>query len=291
VRFVLAQTLLCLLQSVEAPREEAQVVAVIYEMTGKARVGTVEDREARLFDWLRLGSRIRVDSGGRLSITFVSGARYEISGPATAELGKAGFVRPDGKISTLPSVPPLPARVALELAKLADTELGGVVLRGTGPGWIYPRRGATTLASDTTLRFGESRAPNGYRVVLEDKSGAVLLHSVVKETEVRVAPGLLQEGREYFWRVSALGEDGILGSAEAEFTTLDVATALERNRLRDQLDSESDPENLLLLAEADRAVGLFWEALATLSRARTLLPADTRLDESCEALEALLKKS
>ena len=104
-----------------------------------------------------------------------------------------------------------------------------------------------------------------------------------------LTPDLLASGRRYFWRVRALDE-GVTGdAAEGEFSTLSAAEASQRNALREGLASASDPYVVALLAEADRSLGLLWEAQEGYCRARDLAPSDPGLSKRCESLESLLR--
>ncbi len=275
---------------------ESSPIALIYKLTGKAGVapsGGGETHPAELFDWLSDGDALRVEREGRVEIAFVTGTRYELSGPAAAELTAEGLRRREGKVESLPPIPPLPIpqRSTHSADAFAGTRLGGVVLRGSGLTWIYPRGGATADAGATTLRFGTgSETAIGYRVVLEDEDGTVLLHTVVKEPEVALPPALLNDGRRYFWRVLALKEAGTSGVAEGDFTTLDSATSSRRRILRESLASSNDAYVIALLGEADRSLGLLWESRESVCRASLLVPEDAAIRKRCTELESTLPR-
>jgi hypothetical protein len=275
---------------------ESSPIVLIYRLTGESSVvpgGGGETHPAELFDWLSVGDEIRVGKDGRIAIVFVTGTRYELTGPAAAELTAEGLRRAEGKVEALPPIPPLPLplRSAHPADAFAGTRLGGVVLRGSGLSWIYPRQGATTDARETTLRFGaSSESAAGYRVVLEDEDGTVLLHTVVKEREVALPPDLLDDGRRYYWRVLALEEAGTSGVAEGDFRTLDSESASRRRILQPQLGRSNDAYVLALLAEAERSLGLVWESRENFCEAHRLAPEDATLRKRCEDLESLLQR-
>ncbi len=271
-------------------------VALVFRLAGEARVTPAaggDARAARQFDWLESGDELRVEKETHVEIVFVTGARYEFTGPAAAVLTEEGLGRNEGKIEAREPLPPLPRRTLNphEADAFASTRLGGVVLRGSSLRWIYPRQGATTLADQTTLRFGTSEETSaGCRVILEDEDGTVLLHKVVKDDEVAIPPDLLVEGRRYYWRVLALDSAGTTGTAEGEFTTLDSVRSSQRRILQEQLDATSDPYVIALAGEVDRSLGLLWESRKSSCRARDLLPEDAPLRERCAELESLLQR-
>jgi hypothetical protein len=275
---------------------ESSPVALIYKLTGAADVlpnGEGETHPAELFDWLSVGDELRVGKEARVTIAFVTGARYELSGPAAAEVTAEGFLRAEGKVEALTPIPPLPVPPpsAHPADAFAGTRLGGVVLRGSGLSWIYPRQGATTDAHETTLRFDtRSETVVAYRVILEDEDGTVLLHTVVKEREVTLPPDLLDDGRRYYWRALALEESGTSGVAEGDFMTLDSGNSARRRDLGDRLAASSDPYLIALLAEADLSFGLLWESRASFCQAHRLMPEDAALQKRCEELESLLQR-
>jgi hypothetical protein len=270
-------------------------VALIYKLEGRAEVIAAagdEPRPAVLYDWLRVGDEVRVSADGLAAVVFSSGARYELRGPAVAELAADGFQRTEGKVEARTPLAPLPRDSGiLRSNDFADTKLGGVVLRGSGIAWMYPRRGAATIAGQTSLRLGEgTEGGMGFRIVLEDENGAVLLHTVVKNDVLSLAPDLLVEGRRYFWRAIALGETGTTGSAEGEFRTLDSVRSSERQSFQESMESTTDPYLIALGAEADRSLGLLWESREGFCRAHRLVPEDLTLGHKCEELESELKR-
>jgi hypothetical protein len=248
-------------------------------------MGAGEDgpRSAVLYDWLSVGDEVRVSPNGVAALLFNSGARYELTGRAVAELAADGFQRTEGKVEARTPLAPLPRNSKTLLSnELANTKLGGVVLRGSAIPWIYPRRGATTIAGRTSLRVGEGTEGSiGYRIVVEDEDGAVVLHSVVKDTVVSLSPTLLIEGRRYSWRALALSETGTKGFAEGEFDTLDSVRSAERQSFHDSIASTSDPYLIALGAEADRSLGLLWESREGFCRAHRLLPEAPMLGRKC----------
>jgi hypothetical protein len=127
-------------------------------------------------------------------------------------------------------------------------------------------------------------------VVLEDDAGAVLLHTVVKETEVALPPDLLGEGRRYYWRVLALEQSGSNGAAEGDFVTLDAESSSRRRALQDALASSNDAYGIALLAETDRSLGLQWESRDGACSASRLAPEDPALKERCVELESALRE-
>ena len=89
------------------PREP---VAIIYQVSGEPlRTAPGRSPETlRLFDRLPAGAAVELKAGSRLALAFVTGKRYELSGPARATLGKGDLAVKSGGVRALAPVPPLP---------------------------------------------------------------------------------------------------------------------------------------------------------------------------------------
>jgi CHAT domain-containing protein/Tfp pilus assembly protein PilF len=112
------------------PREP---VAIVYQVSGEPlRIAPGRSPEPlRFSDRLPAGAAMELKAGSRLALAFVTGKRYELSGPARATLGEGDLTAKSGGVRALASVPPLP-----RLAPIAESEKPGAV-----PGAITIRGG------------------------------------------------------------------------------------------------------------------------------------------------------
>lgn len=102
------------------PREP---VAIIYQVSGEAR-------PLRLFDRLPAGATVKLPAGARVTLAFVTGKRYELSGPARATLGPEDLAAKSGGVKALASVPPLPHLEPIAPSERPGSTAGAIRIRG-----------------------------------------------------------------------------------------------------------------------------------------------------------------
>src|ERR1700744_6390395 len=98
------------------PREP---LALIYQVSGEA-LRPAPGRSPgplRLFDRLPAGATVDLKPGARVTLAFVTGKRYEISGPARVTPGKGNLAARSGGVRALATVPPFPL-----LAPISESE-------------------------------------------------------------------------------------------------------------------------------------------------------------------------
>jgi hypothetical protein len=241
-------------------------VATIYRITGEALRIAPGRSPVHLFDHLPAETTLELAPGSRLSLAFVTGKRYEISGPARATLGKGDLAAKSGGARTLPSVPPL-----IRLDAIAKDEKPGLtavamLIRAERITGLYPRRGVAVLAGKTVLRFQPVTGAREYRIEVRDGQGRTVFRTDAGSPPVKVPAGTLRPGHRYSWMVRTLDRPGAIARGEADLVTLSEDAARAREETRKILENE-EPGSLPLLAEIDQSLGLLFEARQELSKA------------------------
>jgi len=256
----LAGGLLLLAVSIAAagPREP---VAILYQVSGEAhRIASGHSLEPlRLFDRLPVKTVLDLPPGSRVVLAFVSGKRYELSGPARATLGLGDLAARSGGVKALAPAPPLPRLEPIAASDHPGSAAGAVFLiRAETISGLHPDLGEARLASAVRLRFDPVPAAPKYRVRILDRNGKELWSIDTQDTEVSVPPTVLAPGETYPWTVEALDRPGAVVKGEAILITLDAARAHARDELRRWVQSSGAADDLRLLEGVDRALGL-WE--------------------------------
>lgn len=259
-------TMLAVDPAVAGPRRGAAAVtdvtalALVTELDGRAALTSAEDPApvpVRRFDWLPEGSTLTVGAGSRAVVVMFSGERLVLVDGASGRITQRGLLDPQGEVSRLAPLPPLPR---VRLPESPSGRAAAVRVHGEGL-QLYPSDGARTLARDTVLRFGSDARLVSYEVtLLGGKRGKPLVERTTAEPEFRLPADLLAPGSAYRYEVRARDAMGLVVFAAAEFTTLSRDEELLRQGLRD-LMPERDASTLRYLAEVDRDLGLLWEWL------------------------------
>jgi hypothetical protein len=273
-----------------------QPVAIIYELEGEAlRQGPGSSPQpVELLDRLAAGTSVELAAGSRLALAFVTGRRYEISGPARATLGKGDLAARSGGVRALPSVPPLP-----RLAPIAETDrpglrAGAVRIRAERMTGLYPHGGAAVLPGEIRLRFQPVTGAARYRVEVQDEHGRTVFREDGESSVVPMGPtvklpaGTLHAGASYRWTVRTLDRPGAVARGAAGLVVLDEETARRREETRKVLASEG-PGALPLLAAIDAGLGLWLEAREALTAALDAAPGEPALQEALAAIERRLE--
>ncbi|HYO12120.1 MAG TPA: CHAT domain-containing protein [Thermoanaerobaculia bacterium] len=173
-----------------AKARASEPVAIVYSLAGEASsIGANTARQPlRLFDRLPTRTTVELAPGSRLALAFVTGKRYEISGPTRATLGKSDLSTRSGRVRPLPRIPPLP-----RLSPTAAENCPGL------------RTGAVRVRTERI---------EALRRALEEEGSA---ESLALLAEVDRCLGLLAEAREEFWAaLQRRPEDTALAEALAE---------------------------------------------------------------------------
>jgi hypothetical protein len=267
------------------PREP---VAIVYRITGEALRVTPHRAAVHLFDRLPAGTTLELAPGSRLAIAFVTGKRYEISGPARATLGKGDLAAKSGGMRPLPSVPPLPRLAGIAEDENPGPTAGAVRIRAEKIAGLYPRRGAAVLTNETVLRFQPVAGAREYRIEVQDGQGRTVFRTDAGSPPVKVPAGTLRPGHRYLWVVRTLDRPGAIARGEADLVTLSEDAARTREEVREILATEG-PGSLPLLAEIDQSLGLWLEAREDLRTALTHEPANPALRKALIEIELRLE--
>ena len=232
--------------------------AIVYSLAGEASLAApgAAPRPLRLFERLPPGTTVEAAPGARLALAFVTGRRWEISGPARATLGKGDLAQRSGGVRRLASVPPLPPLAPIAQEERPGAKAGAVRIRREEIEGLCPRDGAMTLAGATVLGFQAPGDATQYEVEIEDARGAVSFRVVTEASTVKVPAGILAPGARYHWAVTAVDRPGPTIRGETDFVTLAGRTAEARERLRQAVEAAGDSGSRALLAAVDHSLGL-----------------------------------
>jgi hypothetical protein len=102
---------------------------------------------------------------------------------------------------------------------------------------------------------------------------------------------VLKPAASYYWTVQALDRFGVAPRGRSEFTTLSAADSQFREALRTSVQGEASGGALALLAEVDRRLGLYREALDGFRAQLARTPDDLAVQRALRRLEQMLDKS
>jgi hypothetical protein len=267
-----------------------QPVAIIYHISGEA-LGIVPGRSPgplRLFDRLPSESTLELAAGSRLALAFVTGKRYELSGPARVTLGRGDLAARSRGVRTLAPVPPLPSLSPIAEEDRPGSTAGAVRIRSEMITALYPRHGVVVLAAETYLRFQPVTGTMEYLIEVQDDQGQTVFRANAASPPVKVPAGRLRAGHHYEWTVRTQDRPGALARGEAELVTLSQGAARMRDEARRILTIEG-PRSLPLLAEIDHGLGLLLEAREDLRMALDGEPANPALREALAEIEMQLE--
>jgi CHAT domain-containing protein/Tfp pilus assembly protein PilF len=111
------------------PREP---VALVYQVSGEAQ-RTAPGRSPeplRLYDRLPAKVTLELRPGARVSLAFAIGKRYELSGPASATLGKEDLAARSGGVKALAPVSRLPRLEPIAASEKPGQTPGAILIRG-----------------------------------------------------------------------------------------------------------------------------------------------------------------
>jgi hypothetical protein len=184
---------------------------------------------------------------------------------------------------------PLPRIAALDGSRPKGPP-GGVRIRGPIISGLHPSF-AATLADRTVLRFNPVVGASRYSVEIENNAGQRIFTADSTTPHVTVPAGVLKPDASYYWRVQALDTFGVAPRGRSQFRTLSAADGEFREALRASLESEAGGGGLALLAEIDRRLGLYQEALDGFRAQLARTPDDLAVQRAVQRLEQMLEKS
>ena len=207
-------------------------VAIIFRITGEALRVAPGRSPLHLFDSLPAETTLQLAPGSRLAIAFLTGKRYEISGPARVTLGKGDLAKKSGGVRPLPSVPPFPRLAAIAEDENPGPTSGAIRIRGEEIPGLYPQHGATEPAEETAPQAQPAADPQSPewslearedpRTALGEDGGCPFsIPGVVVEAVAPESPGFqagLKPGDRLFSWCRATGGDGNCG-ARGDFLT------------------------------------------------------------------------
>ena len=266
------------------------LAALISDLTGEVSLKSPAAgpaTKAQRFDAIPVGTTLEVGPGARAEIVLAGGQRFEFGPKARATITARQLTSTSGPITELPSVPALPGIVALDQSRPKGGP-GGVRVRGTLITGLRPFQ-TVTLAERTTIRFNPVAGASRYAVEIENDAGRRIFVAGSTTPEVVVPAGVLAPETSYYWTVQTLDKFGGAARGTSEFTTLSAEDALVRRALRRSL--EADGGGLALLAEIDRRLGLYDEALDGFRAALAKSPDDVAVQQAVRRLEKLMEQS
>ena len=261
---------------------DATPVAIVARLKGEVTV-TPAARPVRLFDRLEAGQTLRTAPGAEAVLVFRSGARVRLGESSRARIAATEATPIEG---TLDRLAPVPAVPLVAPVSGAGTTITAVRIRAGGLTVVGPANDAGTLAAATVLEF-EPASTDAYELDIEDPEAAVIFRARVRETRITVPPDVLRPGLLYRWRVRARLPTGFEATGEGRFRTVSADDARARGELRQALAS-ADAESQSLLAEVDRSLGLWREALEGFRAARAAGADDPVVLERIADLEQRL---
>jgi hypothetical protein len=272
------------------PREP---VAIVYQVSGWVRrtvPGHDHDQELlRLFDRLPAEVTVQLSPRSSLTLAFVNGKRYEISGPIKVKLGPEDLAEKPAGVRELPPVPRLPHLASIAPSENPGEAAGAQWIRGEKMTGLYPRHAAATLAGETFLLFKRVRGAEEYRVEVRDGRGETVFQKDTETSPVKVPAEVLHSGSRYAWTVRTLNRPGPAVQGEGDFVTLSDEAFQTREKAREILTAEGK-ESLLLLVEIDRGLGLRLEARDELKEVIDEAPRDVALRSALATLEKQWKE-
>ncbi len=269
---------------VPAPKPLAALISDLAGVVSVKPAAAGVTARAQRFDALPVGAILEVGPDARAEIVLAGGQRFELGPKARATIAAKRLTSTSGPITELPSLPALPSIVALDDSR-PKGGLGGVRLRGTLISGLRPFQ-SVTLPERTTIRFNPVDGASRYSVEIENTAGRRIFVVESTASEVVVPAGVLEPGATYFVTVLTLDKVGAAARGTSEFTTLTANDSRVREALRQSL--EAGGGDLALLAEIDRRLGLYEEALDGFRAALAKTPEDVVVQQAIQRLERLL---
>ena len=265
------------------------VVALISELSGDASIGSSKraSAKARRFDTLSASQTLEIKPAGRVVLVLVEGRRFELGAGARATVEGSRLTATSGPIKELPSLPTLPKLAALDNSGPQGPP-GAVRLRGALISGLRPYH-AVIATEPLTLHFQPVDGASRYAVEIENEAGRRVFRGEVAAAELALPAGTLEPGATYYWSVQTLDKLGGAARGTSQFTTLSAEALQRRDTFRQALASEGGAASAALLAEVDRRLALYHEALIGFRAALVKNPDDPAIKQAIQWLEGLEK--
>ena len=262
------------------------VAGLVSELSGEASIVLTpggKSVRAQRFDTIAVGAIFATGPKSHAVIVLAGGQRFELGANARATITVTQLASRSGPVKELPSFPPLPKLVALDDSRPAGAP-GGVRLRDTSIGGLRPSH-FVTLAERTVIRFDPVGGASRYAIEIENEAGKRVFTTESTSQEVVVPPGVLEPQRMYYWSVQTLDKVGATARGTSGFRTLSAENAQLRRTLRQSVESEGDANALAFVAEVDRRLGLYEEALDEFRAVLARTPDDAAIQAAVGWLE------
>jgi hypothetical protein len=184
--------------------------AMITELKGEAwAVEQGKPRKLSLLGYLDHPGEIRIDSAGKLAITyFRSGVQYSFAGPARVALDNAAPKMLHGEAPQFRKVTPEKAiGGGLTPDQWRRLQEATVVMRAVKSSFAVVSPDKTAVL-EREPRFEWTSAPGakGYRLVVYSAQNEILHEATTEQNALTPGPALrLQPGQRYRWKIDALG--------------------------------------------------------------------------------------
>lgn len=184
--------------------------AMITELKGEAwALEQGKPRKLTLLGYLDHPAEIRIDSAGKLAITyFTSGVQYSFAGPARVALDNAAPKILDGEAPQFRKVTPDKAIAGgLSPEQWRRLQEATVIMRGVKSSFtvVGPDKTAV-LEREPQFEWTSAPGAKGYRLVVYSAQNELLHEATTGQNALRPGTALrLQPGQRYRWKVDALG--------------------------------------------------------------------------------------
>ncbi len=269
-----------------------EAAAIVCWLTGEATVRTAEATRAEplaLLDRLPSGAVVQTGPRSELTLVFFDGARAVVEAGSRAVIRTGDTTAVAGRVRRLEPVP-----AVARLPQIAESENpgrrpGAGRIRDTEPNGsqveLYPRAGAALLSDAPILRFTAAKGVEEYHIEVTDLAGEEVFAATTGALEVRLPVVALRPETLHYWRLSSPAGDGRRLHGDGLFVVLDEAASGARRQLAEQAAASRDPGLEMLLAEADRRLGLRREACLGLASAVRRHPDDGALERALQRFE------
>lgn len=242
----------------------ASPVAMVTDVAGSVSVGeSGKAQSAALLSYVEPGAVLRVASGARVALTFLSRPiEVTLSGPSEATVGNDGVTVQKGAAPAIRTLAAARSDAArnFQSAQRDRVALATVQMRSLAPPRIQIEGPANTTVSSTSpvLSWTAPEGARDTRIVVNDALGRPVVDRRVSGSSLALSESPLAYGASYTWRVESKGPSGESLSANAPFSVIDAEQA---TRLAASKPSSDAPfSERLLFALQLQSQGLAYEA-------------------------------
>jgi hypothetical protein len=264
------------------------IAALISELSGEAGIRSSPSAsrgQAQRFDALPLGATLELGSRSHGVLVLAGGRRFALGPNARATIAANQLTSTSGPVKELVSLPTLPRIVALDESRPTGPP-GAVRLRGPIVSGLRPSH-AVILTEPLVLRFDPVDGASRYAIEIENEAGRRIFAGESTTPELEVPVALIEPGASYYWTVQTPDRSGGEARGTAQFKTLSLEDAQHREALRRSLASDDGAVALALMAEIDRRLGLYPQALDGFRSAQARTPDDPAIQRAIRWLETV----